>query len=296
VETGKEGICMTTVLQGRGDPIEIDPNGPARIIGERINPSGRSRLRQALLDGDWTYLISEALNQVEAGAEILDINVGGKGIDEIAVLPKVVEAVASAVKVPLSIDTRIPQALQAALNVCPGRPLVNSIGGEEKILSENLPIIAEHGLPVIVLCMGQGGIPSSADGRLKVAHQVLDAAIRTGMKEEDVIFDPLVMTVGADEQAARVTLETIRRLRQEFPNNSITGGVSNVSFGMPDRPSLNASFLTAVCILGMNIPITDPTNTQLRAAVLTADIFLGRDRRIRRYMQHFRRVSAQITP
>lgn len=287
---------MTTVLQGRGDPIEIDPNGPARIIGERINPSGRSRLRQALLDGDWDYVSAEARRQVETGADVVDVNVGGKGIDEKAVLPKAVEAVASAVTAPLSIDTRDPQALLAALAVCPGRPLVNSIGGENKILTENLPLVAERGLPVIVLCMGQEGIPANADGRLKVAHQVLDAAIRAGMKEEDVIFDPLVLTVGADDQAARAALETIRRLRQEFPNNSITGGASNVSFGMPDRPSLNASFLTASCVLGMNLPITDPTSPQLRAAVLAADVFIGRDRRTRRYMQHYRQVSAQITP
>lgn len=287
---------MTTLVQGKGDPIEIDPNGPVRIIGERINPSGRSRLRHALLEGDWEYVAAEARRQVEAGADVVDVNVGGKGIDEKAALPKAVEAVANAVTAPLSIDTRDPQALLAALAVCPGRPIVNSIGGEEKILAENLPIIAERGLPVIVLCMGQEGIPSSADGRLKVAHQVLDAAIRVGMKEEDVILDPLVMTVGADDQAARVALETIRCLRHEFPNNSITGGVSNVSFGMPDRPSLNANFLTAVCVLGMNIPITDPTNIQLRAAGLTADIFLGRDLRTRRYMQHFRQVSTQITP
>lgn len=287
---------MTFVLQGRGGPIEIDPHGPARIIGERINPSGRSRLRQALLESDWEYVSAEARRQVEAGADVVDVNVGGKGIDEKAALPRAVEAVASAVTAPLSIDTRNPQALLAALAVCPGRPLVNSIGGEKKILAENLPIVAEHGLPVIVLCMGQEGISSSADGRLKVAHQVLDAAIQSGMKEEDVIFDPLVMTVGADDQAARVTLETIRRLRQEFPNNSITGGVSNVSFDMPDRPSLNASFLTAVCMLGMNLPITDPTNAQLRAAALAADIFLGRDRRTRRYMQHYRQVTAQTSP
>jgi len=282
---------MTFVLQGRGDPLEIDPNGSARIIGERINPSGRSRLRQALLEGDWEYVAAEARRQVEAGADVVDVNVGGKGIDEKAALPRAVEAVASAVTAPLSIDTRDPQALLAALDVCPGRPLVNSIGGEEKILAENLPIITERGLPVIVLCMGQEGIPADADGRLRVAHQVLDAAIRAGMKEEDVIFDPLVMTVGADDQAARVALESVRRLKEEFSRNSITGGASNVSFGMPDRTTLNASFLTIACVLGMNIPITDPTNPQLRAALRTADIFLGRDRRLRRYMQHFRQTT-----
>ncbi len=286
---------MASNLQGTGSPLELKPTDPIRIIGERINPSGKSRLQQALLERDWGYIAGEAKRQVEAGADIIDVNVGCKGIDEESLLPEVVRIVSEAVSVPLSIDTRIPTALAAALDVCPGRPLVNSIGGEKKILAENLPIVAERGVPVIVLCMGQEGIPDNVDGRLRAASQVMEAAVRAGMREEDILFDPLVMTVGADDQAARITLETLQRLRSEFPNNNITGGASNVSFGMPDRPNLNASFLTATCMLGMNIPITDPTNLQLRAAVLAADVFLGRDRRTRRYMQSFRQKMAQAS-
>jgi 5-methyltetrahydrofolate--homocysteine methyltransferase len=285
---------VTTIVQGTGNPIEIDPHGLARIIGERINPSGRSNLRQALIEGNWEYVAGEARRQVEAGAEIIDINVGGKGIDEVVVLPQAARVVFEAVDVPLAIDTRIPAALEAALAVCPGRPLVNSIGGEKKILAENLPIVAEHGLPVIVLCMGQEGIPKDAEGRLRVAGQVLEVAVQAGIQAEDVIFDPLVLTVGADDQAARVALETIRLLRQEFPRNNITGGTSNVSFGMPDRPAINASFLTAAAVLGMNLPITDPTNAQLRAALLIVDVLLGRDRRTRRFMQYVRQKGFTI--
>ena len=282
---------MTTLLQGTGSPIEIAPTAPARIIGERINPSGRAALRRALADRNWAYVAEEAKRQVEAGADVIDVNVGAKGLDEASLLPEVVRAVAGAVAVPLCIDTRIPAALQAALAVCPGRPLVNSVGGEDKVLTENLSIVADHGLPVIGLCMGQAGIPATAAERLKIAHLILEAAVRRGMKEEDVIFDPLVMTVGADDQAARVALETIRRLRAEFPNDSITGGASNVSFGMPDRLGLNAQFLTAASILGMNIPITDPMQAELRSALLAADVFLGRDRRTRRYMQFWRQAQ-----
>lgn len=282
---------MTTLLKGTGDSIEIDPGGPIRIIGERINPSGRSKLRQALLDGNWDYIADEAQSQVAAGANLIDVNVGGKGIDEVVVLPQAVRVVSEAVDVPLAIDTRIPAALEAALAVCPGRPLVNSIGGEKKILAENLPIVAEHRLPVIVLCMGREGIPKDAEGRLMVAGQVLEEAVRAGIREEDVIFDPLVLTVGADDQAARVALETVKRLREEFPQNNITGGTSNVSFGMPDRAMINANFLIAASVLGMNLPITDPTNGQIRTALLIADIFLGRDRRTRRYMQHIRQKA-----
>ncbi|MDY6874634.1 MAG: dihydropteroate synthase [Chloroflexota bacterium] len=279
---------MTMLLQGTGEPLVIDPAGPTRIIGERINPSGKSALRRALQDGDWDYVVREAQGQAAAGADVIDVNVGGKGIVEASVLPDAVRVVSGAVDVPLSIDTRIPAALEAALAVCPGRPLVNSIGGEKKILAENLPIVAEYGVPVIVLCMGQDGIPSTADERLKIANQVLEAAVQAGVKQEDVIFDPLVMTVGADDQAARVVLETVRRLRAEFPANSITGGASNVSFGMPARLTLNANFLAVAAVLGLNVPVTDPTRPELRFALLSADIFLGRDRRTRRYMKYYR--------
>ena len=279
---------MSVELKGTGKTISVDPSGPAYIIGERINPSGRKRLQEALLGGDWDLVIKEAVIQVKAGADILDVNVGGKGIDETAVLPEVVKRVSEAVDVPLSIDTRIPAALKVALAVCPGRPLVNSIAGEDKILSENLPIIVEHDVPVIVLCMGQAGISDNADDRLAVAHHVLNAAVKAGVAEKDIIFDPLVMTVGADDQAARVTLETIRRLREEFPENNITGGASNVSFGMPDRYFINAHFLSAAFTLGMNMPITDPTNRELRFALFSGMIFLGRDRKTRGFMRYYR--------
>ncbi|MDY7041912.1 MAG: dihydropteroate synthase, partial [Chloroflexota bacterium] len=239
------------------------------------------------------YIVKEAQGQVAAGADVVDVNVGGKGIDETTVLPEAVRVVAEAVDVPLSIDTRVPAALEAALAVCPGRPLVNSIGGEKNILAENLPIVAEYGVPVIVLCMGQEGIPSTAEERLKIARQVFETAVRAGVRQEDVIFDPLVMTVGADDQAARVVLETVRRLREEFPENNITGGASNVSFGMPARLILNANFLAVAATMGLNVPVTDPTCPELRFALLSADIFLGRDRRSRRYMKYYRSTRSE---
>ena len=284
---------MTVRLQGKGTPIEIDPCGPNRIIGERINPSGKSRLRRALCDGGWDYVAEEARRQVQAGADVIDVNVGGQGIDETTVLPQAVRAVSEAVDVPLCIDTRIPAALEAALAVCPGRPLVNSISAENKALTEILPIVAEHGLPVIALCMGQEGIPSTAAGRLSNAHQALEAAIRAGVTPEDVVFDPLVMTVGADDQAARVALETVRILRETFPQNNITGGASNVSFGMPARPVLNAHFLAVASVMGMNVPITDPTDTELRFALLAGNIFRGRDQRSRHYMKFYRATRSK---
>lgn len=289
METGREkGVCMSLLLQGIGKQISIRPDDPARIIGERINPSGRSKLRLALTNGDWDYVTHQAVMQVDAGADILDINVGGKGVDEACVLPEAVKRIADVVDVPLAIDTRMPIALEGALKVCPGRPMVNSISGEQKVLAEILPIIADFNVPVIALCMGQEGIPDKADDRLRIAHRVVDECVQAGVAEEDIILDPLVMTVGADDQAACVVLETTRRLREEFPKNNITGGASNVSFGMPARPVINAHFLSTAFSLGMNMPITDPTDPMLRFGLLSGNIFLGRDRKTRTYMSYYR--------
>jgi len=280
---------VTTVLQGMGELLILDPLGPARAIGERINPSGRKRLLEALVKREWTYVVSEAQRQVEAGADIIDVNVGGAGINEELVLPEAVRAATEAVQVPLCIDTRNPAALEAALAACPGRPLVNSISGEKAVLESILPIVAERRVPIVALCMGSEGIPKTSEERVRVAHRVLEAAVRAGVKTEDVLLDPLVLTVGADDQAARVALETVSQLRKEFPPNSITGGASNVSFGMPTRLMLNASFLTMAVAMGMNVPITDVTCPELRYAMLAADIYMGRDARTRRYMGYYRR-------
>ncbi len=287
---------MSTILQGAGQHIQVNPSDAVRIIGERINPSGKAKCRQALLERDWEYIANEARLQVQAGAQVIDVNVGGKGIDEAVLLPEAVRIVSEAVDVPISIDTRIPAALEAALQICPGRPLVNSIGGEQKVLAQNLPIIAAYKVPVIVLCMGQEGIPDNAEARINIAHYVLNTAVKAGMQEEDIVFDPLVMTVGADDRAAQIAFDTIRLLRQEFPQNNITGGASNISFGMPDRDTINASFLTMSVVMGMNIPITDPTNKSLLAATLLADVFRGCDRKKRRYMAFIRQNQPPIEP
>jgi 5-methyltetrahydrofolate--homocysteine methyltransferase len=280
------------VLKGRGLELNVDPYGGVRVIGERINPSGKPALRKALIDGDWDAVAREAQAQVKAGAAIIDVNVGGKGVDETATLPRAVRAVVKAVDVPLCIDTRIPAALEAALAACPGRPLVNSISAEEKALQEILPIVAGRHLPVIVLCMGQEGIPVTPEGRLECARRARAAAIAAGIDATDIIFDPLVMTVGADDKAARLALETVRLLREEFPANSITGGTSNVSFGMPARSRLNACFLPAAAMRGLNLPITDPTDGALRFALLACNIFLGCDAQNRSFMKGYRELKA----
>jgi len=282
---------MTTRVQGKGAVLEMDPSGKALIIGERINPSGKPALRQAILDENWEFVQQEAIDQVAAGADILDVNVGGKGIDEVASLSKAVAAIVKVVDVPLCIDTRYPEALEKALAVCPGRPLVNSISAEKKTLAEMLPVVARHNLPVIVLCMGPGGIPEEPEKRIQNARDAVAAAIKAGVKEEDLVFDPLVMPVGADDQAGVVTLETIRRLRELFPGNSITGGASNISFGMPMRPVLNANWMQVASFMGMNAPITDPLEKDLVFAQLCCNAFRGLDKRTKGYMRYCREIS-----
>jgi 5-methyltetrahydrofolate--homocysteine methyltransferase len=284
---------MTTILQGRGDPLILDPLGPARAIGERINPSGKKKLLEALVNRNWTYLVAEAQRQAEAGADIIDVNVGGRSIDDVRVLPEAVRVVQEAVQAPLCIDTRSSGALKAALAVCQGRPLVNSVSGEKAVLESILPIVAEHKVPVVALCMGSEGIPKTAVERVSIAHAVFELAVKAGVKAEDVLFDPLVLSVGADDQAGRVALETISLLRKEFPRNCITGGASNISFGMPLRPMLNANFIAVAVAMGMNVPITDVTYPEVRYALLAADIFLGRDPRTRRYLRYFRSQKAK---
>jgi 5-methyltetrahydrofolate--homocysteine methyltransferase len=284
------------LLKGRGLELNVDPSVGVHVIGERINPSGKPALRKALIEGDWDAVAGEAQAQVKAGAAVIDVNVGGRGVDETAALPRAVRAVSEAVDVPLCIDTRVPAALEAALAVCPGRPLVNSISAEAKALQEILPIVAGRRLPVIVLCMGQEGIPATPAGRLECARRAMEAAVAAGIDAADIVFDPLVMTAGADDKAARLALETVRLLRKEFPSNSITGGTSNVSFGMPARSRLNACFLPAAAMLGLNLPITDPTDGALRFALLGCNIFLGCDAQNRSFMKGYRelRASGQI--
>lgn len=278
---------VATTLQGKGAVLRIVPGERTYIIGERINPTGKKRLARALAERDWAYIQSEAVRQVSAGADIVDVNVGAPGLDEVALLPEAVRAVSEVVDVPLALDTRNPRALAAALDACPGRPLVNSVSGETKDLEHILPIVVDRGAAMIALCMGDQGIPTDAQARLRIAHQICQAATVRGVPLQDIVVDPLVMTVGADHQAGVVALETIRLIAAELGTN-ITGGASNVSFGLPERHRIGASFLPLAIAAGMNVPITDPTDDNLRYAILAADLVLGRDEYARNYLRFFR--------
>jgi 5-methyltetrahydrofolate--homocysteine methyltransferase len=272
---------METILKGKAITVHIGPELPTVIIGERINPTGKRKLAEALLAGDLSLVQELARAQVGAGAGVLDVNVGAAGVDEVSLLPCAVEAVAEVVDVPICVDTANPAALAAALAVCPGKPLVNSVNGEEDKLAAVLPLLAERHVAVIALLMDDDGIPATPGRRLEVARKIRDRAAALGIPPEDVIFDPLVLAVAADTGAGQVALETIRLLRAELDAN-ITCGASNVSFGMPDRHLLNQAFLAMAIACGVNCPISHPAH--LCDTILAADVLLGRDEYSLRYI------------
>lgn len=280
---------MHTILKGKIKEVTIGLDRPFVMIGEKINPTGRKKLAAALAEGNFEYLRQLAENQVAWGAEILDINVGVPGIDEVSVIRQVVELVSSAVGVPLCLDSANPEVLGAGLAVAPGKPLVNSVSGEEKKLQTILPLVKERSAAVIGLTMDDNGIPKTAEERLAVAEKILERAARIGIPAEDVIIDPLVLTVGSDSKAALVTLQTIELLRKEFGVN-INLGASNVSYGLPERPTLNAAFLTLSIQLGATCSITDPI--KLGQSVKAVDLLLGRDENSMRYLKYFRSCEA----
>jgi len=207
---------METILKGTGSSVHIAPDRPTVLIGERINPTGRKKLAAELIAGNLEVVKAEALAQVAAGADVIDVNVGAVGVDQVTLLPHAVEMVQEAVDVPLSIDTPDPAALAAALKVYQGKPLVNSVNGEEKNLSRVLPLVAEHGAVVIGLCMDDEGISGDPSKRLEIACRIVERAEGLGIPREDVLIDCLALTVGADPQAALVTLEAIRLVRAEL--------------------------------------------------------------------------------
>jgi 5-methyltetrahydrofolate--homocysteine methyltransferase len=280
---------MRTVLRSKNREVIASPEEAFTMIGEKINPTGRKKLAEALANRDYEYIRNLATQQVAAGADILDVNVGAPGIDEVSVLPEVARIVADTVDSPLCLDSADREALAAALAVLPGKPLINSVNGEEASLNRILPVVKEYGAAVIGLTMDDNGIPDTAEGRLKVAEKILERAARLGIPSEDVIIDPLVLTVGANSKAASVTLKTVGLVRSEFGVN-ISVGASNVSFGMPERHTINQAFLVLAIGAGVTCAITDPI--KLTLTIRATDLLLGRDDRGRRYLGSWRTLQA----
>jgi 5-methyltetrahydrofolate--homocysteine methyltransferase len=280
---------MITILKSEKKEVKIGIDRPFLIIGEKINPTGHKKLAAALTEGNFDYVREVAERQVAWGADVLDVNVGVPGIDEPSIIKKVIELVVSITDVPLCIDSGNPDVLKAGLTAAPGKPLVNSVSGEEKRLNSVLPLVKDRGAAVIGLTMDDNGIPKSAEERVAVAEKILERAARLGIPAEDVIIDPLVLTVGSDSKAALVTLQTIELLRTNLGIN-INLGASNVSFGLPDRSSINQAFLAMTIQAGATCAITDPV--KLGAAIRASDLLLGRDDYSMRYIKYFRATEA----
>ena len=278
---------LLTTLTSKSKTVRIHRDQPTVIIGERINPTGRKAVLAALQAGDFEMARQDAVAQVKAGAEVLDVNAGVPGADEPALLAQLLSEVMSVVDVPLCIDTANPQALEAALKLYEGKALVNSVNGEEKSLSAILPLVKEYGAAVIGLCMDDDGIPATPEERTAVAEKIIERAAKMGIPAEDIAIDPLAMTMGADHKAGWIALETVKLVVREFGVN-ITMGASNISFGLPDRKYVNAAFIAMAIQAGLTCPITNPLVTEVNTAVLAADLSLGKDEFGMRWIKAYR--------
>ncbi|HMM29740.1 MAG TPA: dihydropteroate synthase [Aggregatilineaceae bacterium] len=276
---------METVLRGPTEEVRIGPGLPTVIIGERINPTGRKVFSAELQAGDLSRVPRDAQAQAEAGARVLDVNVGAASVDEVALLPRAVELAQQAVDLPVCIDSANPEALRAALAVAQGRALVNSVNGERAKLDAVLPVVADYGAAVIALVMDDSGIPETPEKRLRVAAAILEAAQQHGIAPQDVLLDPLVLAIGADHLAGAVTAETARLIRCELGCN-MTAGASNASHGMPERELLNTVWLALLIQAGVNAPICNPLKNGL--AVRAVDLMLGYDEWGMGYIQAYR--------
>ena len=281
---------METKVSSATREVFIGDQRPTVLIGERINPTGKKMLSAALKSGDMEVVRREAVAQVDAGADILDVNVVAPGVDEVALLPQVVRVVMETVEVPLSIDINNPKALEAALKIYQGKPIVNSVTGEEDSLNIIFPLVKEYAAAVIGLAIDESGIPKDSEKRVTIAHKIVERAEAFGIPSEDIIIDCLALTVGADDKAALVTLEAIRGVKAELGVNQ-TLGSSNISFGLPDRQVINQAFLALAIEAGVTCPTVN--SAKVRHAVLATDLIMGRDRFAQRYIQNYTQCKKQ---
>jgi 5-methyltetrahydrofolate--homocysteine methyltransferase len=283
---------LTTLISSVTQEVAINRDQPVVIIGERINPTGRKSVLAALQQGNFDIVRQDALDQVAAGAAILDVNAGVPGADEPALLQQVLQTVTDVTDVPLCIDTANPDALAATLSIYQGQALINSVNGEEHSLAAVLPLVKEYNAAVIGLCMDDDGIPATSEARLAVAAKIIERAGKLGIGPERVIIDPLALTMGADSRAGLIALETIRLVVKEFGVN-VTMGASNISFGLPDRKYINAAFIALAIEAGMTCPITNPLVPEISTAVLATDLALGRDDYGMRWIKAYRQRQAR---
>lgn len=267
----------------------VEINQP-RIIGERINPTGKKKFKEALLNNDIDYILNQATEQIDAGADILDVNVGLPGIDEKEMMTKAVKAIQGIVDVPLQIDSTIPEVLEAALRIYAGKPIVNSVNGEEKSLEAVLPLVKKYGACVVGLTLDENGIPKSAQGRFDIAKKILDRALAYGIPKENVFIDCLTLTASAEQEGVIETLNAVNRAKKELGLKTVLG-VSNISFGLPNREVVNQSFLTMALNNGLDLPIINPNITAMTSAFRAFKLLAGYDENSMEYIENYSDVA-----
>lgn len=269
---------------------------PFCVIGERINPTGRKKLAAEMVEGNFSTVEADALAQVAAGATMLDINAGVTSVDpnttEPPLLAKTIELVQELVDVPLCIDSSVPAALAAGLAVCKGRPLLNSVTGEEERLEEVLPLVKKYDVPVVAISNDETGISEDPNVRFEVARKIVERAADFGIKPQDIVVDPLVMPIGAMATAGQQVFELVRRLRLELEVNT-TCGASNVSFGLPNRHGINAAFLPMAIASGMTSAIMNPLRPQEMEAVRAANVLMSNDQNCMNWISTYREPPAE---
>jgi len=282
---------MKTVISSASKTVVISPDDPFVIIGERINPTNRKKLAEELRRFDFSRVRSDARTQVAAGAQVLDVNAGIPGADEPGMLKGAVQAIMETVDAPISIDSSTPEALEAALPVYKGKALVNSVTGEDEVLDRLLPLVKKYGAAVIGIANDETGISNDPRVRLEVARKIVQRAADHGIPAEDVLIDPLCMPIGANHEFGRITMETMRLVRDELGVN-MSVGAGNVGFGLPDRPPLTATFILLGMMRGLTASITNPCEPEIHKLILAGDLMLGRDSFGTKWMSHYRKVSA----
>lgn len=275
---------MKTILRGLNSEVIIDTEGPVVIIGECINPTRRKKLISTLQSGKFDYVLELAENQIRAGADVLDVNVGFPGAKEVSLLPETVKFLQNKFDIPLCLDSPNPEAIEAGLKVIAGKCLINSVNGKEKSLNTLLPLAKEYGAAIIGMCIDDDGISNDPEKRLIIAEKIITRASKAGIENRDIIIDPLAMAVSANPQACRVTLDTIRLIRRKLGHN-ITQGASNISFGLPGRESVNAAYMAMSIFNGLTCPIANPE--KINSIVRSSDLLLGKDEFATRFVNYF---------
>jgi 5-methyltetrahydrofolate--homocysteine methyltransferase len=282
---------METRLSFKDKQVIIGPERPFTIIGERINPTRRKKLAETMAQGDFSVVLEDARRQLEAGAHVLDVNAGVPGADEPALLRGAVQALIEFAQAPLCLDTANPEALRAALEVYPGKALINSTTAEESMMQRVFPLAKQFGAAVIGVITDENGIPPTPEARLAVARKLVQRAGDYGIPPEDIIIDCLALTVGADHNAGRITLDSLALVRDELGVN-LNLGASNVSFGLPDRKIINVAYLALAIARGLTVAITDPTVPEIQTTLLACDLLMGHDEYAMRWIKAFRKRSA----